>query len=239
MVMYAPTDKLTLMAMLPYVKISMGELQRDGTHATERSEGIGDLEVRGTYSLCASTDLRHTLLANFGVAFPTGSIDEHDPEGMRMEYPMQPGSGTYSLLPGFTYLGQVMPWGWAVDFNPTIRVGRNGNGYRLGNRYQSSASIARELTNWASVSTGVRGELWENIHGADPLLDPASEPTKDPHLQGGRRLSALFGLTFHPQAGLLAGQHFHVQGEVPIVQSLDGPQLKRSWVIRLGWQLEF
>lgn len=239
MAMYAPTDRLTLMAMLPYVRMSMDALHRDGTKATESTEGIGDLEIRGTYRLHAAPNLRHTILGSFGAGFPTGSIYQRDPEGMRMEYPMQTGSGTFSLLPGVTYLGQALPWGWAVDFNPTIRVGRNEVGYLLGNRYQASASVARELSDWASVSVGARGELWNDIHGADPLLDPAEEPTKDPRLQGGRRLSALLGFTFHPQHGRLSGQHFHVLGELPVLQSLDGPQLKRIWVIRLGWQLEF
>ncbi len=239
MVMYAPTDKLTLMAMLPYVSMSMGELHRDGTRSTERSQGSGDLELRGLYSLYAAEGLRHRILANFGVGLPTGSLNQRDAEGTRMEYPMQTGSGTYSLLPGFTYLGQALPWGWAVDFGSTMRLGRNSIGYRLGNRYQTSTSLTRELTNWISVSAGARAELWENIHGSDPLLDPTDEPTKDPHLQGGKRLSALLGLTFHPQNGLLKNQHFHVQGEVPLAQSLDGPQLQRRWLIRGGWQLEF
>lgn len=239
MVMYAPTDKLTLMTMLPYVSMSMGELHRDGTRETERSEGIGDLELRGMYSLYATKDFRHKLLAKFGVGFPTGSINERDPEGDRMEYPMQTGSGTYSLLPGFTYLGQALPWGWGADFGSTVRLGRNDVGYRLGNRYQLGVSVARELANWVSLSAGARGELWENISGADPLLDPTSEPTKDTNLQGGKRISALFGITFHPQKGLLKGQHIHIQAELPVVQSLDGPQLQRSFVIRAGWQLEF
>jgi hypothetical protein len=239
MVMYAPTDKLTLMAMLPYVSMSMGELHRDGTRSTEQSEGIGDLELRGTYSLYAAKDLRHRILANFGGGFPTGSINQRDAEGLRMEYPMQTGSGTFSLLPGFTYLGQALPWGWAADFGSTVRLGRNDNDYRLGNRYQLGISIARELANWVSLSAGARGELWENISGADPLLDPTDEPTKDPNLQGGKRLSALLGITFHPQKGILKGQHFHILGELPVVQSLDGPQLQRSFVIRCGWQWEF
>lgn len=71
------------------------------------------------------------------------------------------------------------------------------------------------------------------------MLDPTDEPTKDPHLHGGKRLSALLGLTVHPQSWTLAGQHFHLQAEVPVVQSLDGPQLQRCWVVRLGWQMEF
>ena len=78
-----------------------------------------------------------------------------------------------------------------------------------------------------------------NIRGADAMLDPNDEPTKDPRLQGGTRLSALLGLTVHPQEGILTGQHLHLQAEVPLVQSLDGPQLRKRWIFRLGWQLEF
>ena len=238
MVMYAPTDKLTLMVMIPYIRKDMNHLTVDGERFAERTDGIGDIELRGMYSIYATKDLHHRLLLNGGVGLPTGSINAKM-GGMRLEYPMQIGSGTFSLLPGFTYLGQALPWGWAADFNSTVRFGRNDNGYRLGNRYQSSVSIARQLADWVSLSAGARGEFWENIGGSDPLLDPTDEPTKDPNLQGGKRLSAVLGITFHPQNGLLKGQHFHVQGEVPVVQSLDGPQLQRSWVIRGGWQLEF
>ncbi len=239
MAMYAPTDKLTLMAMLPYINMSMGELHRDGTRSTERSEGIGDFEFRGLYSLYAAKDLRHSVLVNFGVGVPTGSINRHDAQGMRLEYPMQPGSGTYSILPGITYLGQALPWGWAGDLSATLPLGRNYIGYRLGNRYQSSATISREFANGVSLSGGLRGELWDNIHGSDPSLDPTDEPTKNPDAQGGKRLGALLGVAFHPQKGPLKGQHLHLLGEVPLAQSLDGPQLKRRWLIRIGWQLEF
>ena len=238
MVMYAPTDKLTLMAVLPYIRKEMNHLTVDGARFAERTEGIGDIELRGMYSVYETKEPRQWFLLNGGVGLPTGSIDAKM-GGMRLEYPMQIGSGTFSLLPGFTYLGQALPWGWAADFGSTVRLGRNDNGYRLGNRYQLGVSITRQLGNSVSLSAGARGELWENISGSDSLLDPTDEPTKDPNLQGGKRLSALLGITFHPQSGLLKGQHFHVQGEVPVVQSLDGPQLQRRFVIRAGWQLEF
>ena len=239
MVMYAPTDKLTLMAMLPYIGMSMGELHRDGTSSTERSQGVGDLEVRGLYSLYAAEGLRHRILANFGVGLPTGSVNARDPEGSRMEYPMQIGSGTFALLPGFTYLGQAVPWGWAAGLSTTMPLGRNSVGYRLGNRHQATVTIARQFPHWIGISTGVRGESWGNILGVDPLLDPTDEPTKDANLQGGKRLSALLGITLHPQKGFLNNQHLHVLGELPLAQSLDGPQLRGKWVLRLGWQLEF
>lgn len=227
------------MAMLPYIGMSMGELHRDATRSTERRQGIGDLEFRGVYALYAAEHLRHRVLVNFGAGVPTGSINQRDAEGSRMEYPMQVGSGTFSLLPGLTYLGQLLPWGWAAGVYSTVPLGRNDVGYRVGNRTLATATTARQLPRSISVSAGVRGERWGNIHGADPLLDPTDEPTKDPTLQGGKQLSAVLGITVHPQKGLFNNQHLHVLGELPVVQSLDGPQLRGRWVIRLGWQLEF
>ena len=92
MIMYAPSNRSTLMAMLPYVQMSMGELHRDGTRSTERSKGIGDLELRALYSLYEAKAIRHRFLATFGVGFPTGSVNQLDAEGVRTEYPMQTGS---------------------------------------------------------------------------------------------------------------------------------------------------
>jgi len=238
MVMYAPTDKLTLMALLPYVRKEMNHVTVDGARFAERTDGIGDIELRGMYAVYETEEPRQWLLLNGGVGLPTGSIDA-EMGGMRLEYPMQIGSGTFSVLPGVTYLGQVLPWGWAADFGSTVRLGLNDNSYRLGNRYQLGVSITRQLEHSVSVSGGARGETWDNIRGSDSLLDPTDEPTKDPNLQGGKRLSALVGITSHPQKGFFKGQHFHFQAEVPLVQSLDGPQLKRSWIFRLGWQVEF
>lgn len=142
MVMYAPTDKLTLMALLPYVSKKMNHLTVDGARFAERTEGISDIELRGTYSVYETKEPRQWLLLNGGVGLPTGSIDAKM-GGMQLEYPMQIGSGTFSLLPGITYLGQALPWGWAADFGSTLRLGRNDNGYRLGNRYQLGVSITR------------------------------------------------------------------------------------------------
>ena len=239
MIMYSPTDRSALMAMLPYVEMSMGEFHRDGTRSTERSNGIGDLEFRGLYSLYSAKDYRHRVLAHFGVGFPTGSVNQLDAEGKRTEYPMQTGSGTYSLLPGVIYLGQTLPWSWGGELNSALRLGSNEHGYRLGNRYEPKIWIARELTGSVSLSAGATGESWENIHGSDSLLDPADEPTKDPALQGGKRVNGTVGVTFHMSNGFFKGQQFLVQGDVPFAQSLHGPQLKRSYMLNLAWQWGF
>ena len=238
MVMYAPTDKLTLMVMVPYIRKSMNHITRDGMQFTERTSGLGDIELRVLYSLYARKDLRHRFLLNAGVGLPTGSINQKM-GGMRLEYPMQLGSGTVSLMPGFTYLGQAKPWGWGAEFIPTVRIGRNRNGYRLGNHYQPSVWGARQLTPWLSLSARANGDIWRNIRGADAALDIMDEPTKDPTLQGGKRLDITLGMGIHPTEGFLKDSQFFVHFNKPIFQSLDGPQLQRRWAIKLGWQREF
>ena len=95
MLMYAPTDRLTLMVMPPYIRKSMNHINRTSELFTERTSGIGDVELRGLYSLNARKDLRHRFLLNAGMGLPIGSINQ-SMAGMRLEYPMQLGSGTVS-----------------------------------------------------------------------------------------------------------------------------------------------
>lgn len=238
MIMYAPSDRLTLMAMVPYVVKSMSHLMRDGMRFDERTSRLGDVELRGLYSLYARRDLRHRLLLNAGVALPTGAINR-TMGAMRLEYPMQPGSGTVSLVPGVTYLGEMVPWGWGAEFTATLRQGRNSNDYRLGNRYQPSIWGARQLTPYLSASVRANGDVWTNIRGADASLDMMDEPTKDPMLQGGKRLDLTLGMSLHPVGGFLKAQEMFIRASRPILQSLDGPQLLRRRLIQLGWQSAF
>ena len=88
----------------------------------DRTEGIGDLELRGLYNLYASADLRHRILLTGGVGLPTGPIDRST-EGMRLVFPMRLGSGTVSLLPGLIYLGTAAPWSWGAELGSNVRLG--------------------------------------------------------------------------------------------------------------------
>ncbi len=48
-IMHAPTDRLTMMLMLPYTVKEMGHLRRDGAEFVTRSSGWGDLKLSGIY----------------------------------------------------------------------------------------------------------------------------------------------------------------------------------------------
>ncbi len=230
-VMYAPSDDLTLMAMVPFVSLSMDHLTRTSVRFTTDSRGIGDITLAGLYTFYGDvrTD-RHRLLLNAGVTVPTGSIDERGdtPAGqnLKLPYPMQVGSGTVDLLPGVSYLGESEAWAWMVQGKPVIPLGENGNDYKLGQQFHFDGWGARKVTDWASVSAQLSGRVWGDIDGADPDLNPNMVPTADPNLRGGERVDLLLAFNAYAPSGTLDGIRAAVEVGFPVYQSLDGPQLE-------------
>lgn len=245
--MYAPTARLTLMAMLPYKQESMLHLTRNNTRFTQNADGIGDLEVMGLYTIFGDIHKGgHRLVFNAGVSFPTGSINVKDHEGGNpsappalLEYPMQFGSGTYDLMPGLTYLGDAGRWSWGAQTIETVRLGRNDHGYRFGNQYRLGAWTAYAVTDWFAPSLRLDGNWWEDVIGSDPGLEINHTPEGRPDLRGGRRIDLLFGIHFYVPRGLLKGTRVVVEGGFPVYQHLDGPQLGTAWMLSVGSSYAF
>ncbi len=239
--MYGVSDDVTLMAMVPYVSKEMEHLTRMGGRFTTNSEGFGDIKTTALYTIFNQDQQRIHL--NLGASFPTGSINERDdtPVGKDqiLPYPMQIGSGTFDLLPGITYLGQSEKGSWGAQALTTLRLGKNDNGYRLGNKYQLSGWIARNWTDWLSTSLRLTGATWGNIDGADSRLNPMMIPTADPNRRGGTQLNLGFGVNLYAPEGNLKGSRLAMEFELPIYRSLDGPQLETDWQLTLGLQSSF
>lgn len=248
--MWAPTDDLTLMAMLPYKRLSMDHTSMPGIDFTAVSEGVSDISLTGLINLFRKD--RHRVHLNAGMSFPTGSIHQTDrlplpmPAGTRrrLPYPMQLGSGTYDLLPGVTYLGQTDDWSWGLQTVETFRLGTNDEGYSLGDRFMATAWVARKWTDFVSTSVRAEGLAWGNIDGADSHLNPAMTPTADPGRRGGERIDILLGVNFYVPSGAttsswLAGQRLALEFGFPVYQRLEGPQLETDWRVLLGWQWAF
>ena len=246
-VMYAPTDRLTLMAMAPYViksmdhRVVMGPMA--GTEFSTQSEGFGDVKLSGVFKLWNKE--RRTLILNFGVSLPTGSIDEEDNtaasagEDVQLPYPMQLGSGTYDLIPGLTYTDLHEKWSWGAQGLATLRLGENDNDYTLGDRYELTGWVARLLSASWSASLRLKGQDWDDINGSDPDLNPMIVPTADPDAQGGTRVDLSAGLNFIRRGGVLDGHRLAVEVARPVYQDLNGPQLETDWLLTLGWQYAF
>ena len=253
-VMYAPTDNLTLMGMLPYQNIEMDHINvggvgglAAGTVFTTQTDGIGDLKFGGLIKLYNQHG--NSVHLNLGVSLPTGSIDEQDvapgPGGFIrrvLPYPMQLGSGTFDLKPGFTYLGQTPDWSWGAQVLGTVRIDENDRNYKLGDKVESSTWIARRMSDWLSTSFRLNAQAWGNISGQDLRLGAGPGfpvETADPNRRGGSRLDALLGANIYFRKGWLKGHRIAIEGGLPVYQYLDGPQLETDWVMTLGWQYAF
>jgi hypothetical protein len=246
-VMYAPTERLTLMAMFSYETMSMVHLHDDGMTFRQSADGIGDLEIMGLYTLVG--DIRkggHRVILNAGLSVPTGSINVMDHAGgnpanppVLLEYFMQFGSGTYDLMPGVTYLGDSGRWSWGAQTIETIRLGRNDHGYRFGNEYRLSGWASYGVTDWFAPSIRLDGKWWEDIIGSDPGLAANQTPEARTDLRGGRRIDLLLGLNFYASRGWLKGNRLMIEGGVPVYQHLDGPQLGTAWMFSVGWSYAF
>lgn len=238
--MWAPTDRLTLMGMLPLLYSKMDHLTGMGQRFRTKSEGLGDTKWTALY-LLHDTETRRLHL-NLGVSLPTGTIDEKDrtPAGrVRLPYPMQLGSGSYEILPGLTLQGRRESWSWGTQAIATLRLNQNNNDYQLGNKLMVTAWLARPWLRELSTSIRLEGQAWGNIHGSDPALNPQLVPTADPDRRAGRRIDLLAGLNWYFLSGPLRGHRVAIEAGIPIYQWLDGPQLETDWVLTLGWQRAF
>ncbi len=241
--MYSPSNDLMLMAMFPYLDLSMDHLTRSGVQFTTATQGISDISLSGVYTVYGDVEKGgHRLLVIPGLSFPTGSIDEKGdtPAGhQQLPYPMQLGSGTFDLLPGFAYLADSGNWAWLTEAKGTIRLGKNSRDYSLGDQLHLNAWVSRRLTRMTSLTAQIQGFIWGNIDGADPQLNPAIVPTADPNRRGGKRVDFVLGWDLYAPEGRFKGNRLAIEAGVPMYQSLDGPQLENEWRLTAAWNWTF
>lgn len=238
--MWAPSDRVTLMAMVPFVRLDMEHRTRAGGRFTTRAKGLADVGAAALVGLAAGG--WGDLHLNAGLSLPTGSISVKDDTPMgrvRLPYPMQLGSGTVDLRPGLTWVLEREAWSAGAQLRSALRVGRNRKDYRLGHEVGLTAWVARPLLPWLSASFRLDGVTWGDVQGADEALDPTLVPTADPDRRGGSRLDALLGLNVALREGPLRGHRLAVEVGGPVWQHLDGPQLETDWRLVVGWQVAF
>lgn len=239
--MYAPSNNITIMGMLPYLEKSMkhttfqgpvGTTER-GTFTT-RASGIGDAKIIGLFSLY--NEGIHRLHLNAGLSLPTGSIDEKDdvlaPTGarptLRLPYPMQLGSGTYDLLPGITYKGNSGNTGWGAQYKATLRMDENDEDYTLGDVHEVTGWASYSWTPGASASLRLTARSIGKIDGQDPEI-VAPVQTANPDFQGGDRVDLGIGINISGQEAEWRGLRFGAELTVPVRQDLNGPQMEADW----------
>jgi len=238
--MYAPTDDLTLMAMVPHVRNSMRHKTRMGTRFSTHSSALGDSTLTALWRV-HHDDQNHVHL-NLGLGLPTGDITQkdHTPLGrVRLPYPMQIGSGSWELQPGVTWLRQWEDWSFGAQSIATFTLNENRKDYQWGPRFDVNVWGSRLLTDALGGSLRLKYAHWTNIHGSDDALNPNLVPTADPDRRAGRRLDVGLGLDYTFQRRELAGHRLAAEVLLPVYQWLDGPQLETDWSFIVGWEKVF
>jgi len=250
--MYAQTDKISWMLMLHHIEKSMksttymggsGTTQR-GTFKT-KSSGMGDTSASFLWK--AFQHKYHKINLNFGVSLPTGDIDQKDiiltPMGMKpklvLPYSMQLGSGTYDLLPGFTYSGSngyLLDWG--VKYQAIIRTGENDEDYTLGDTHNFSAWGGYSFAPWILTSIGLSYKYESDIDGIDSRIVLPVQ-TADPDNYGGDTLMAKWGLTLTGQNGPFAGHKIKFEYSKQLEQNQNGIQMEMDDMISVSFQRAF
>lgn len=244
--MYAPTDNVTLMLMLPYVSKKMTIKQQamgavTGEFDTEAA-GLGDAAVGALVNFFEGDGVRAHF--NIVVGLPTGSITEQDDTPMgrqQLPYPAQPGSGSYELRPGVTLLGQQPNWSWGTQVSARVALDDNDQGYQLGDRFDLTAWLARRMNDWSSVSLLARKKWWSDIDGTakDLTVSPLMNPAANTDLQAGNRTEIGVGVNFLGRNGAVKGHRLAAEYLLPVQQHIDGPRLEMDGALVVGWQKAF
>lgn len=241
--MYAPSDQITVMLMLPFVEKEMKHVTRMGQVFTTESSGLGDVSATAMYSLYRSSNTNHRVHANLGLSLPTGDIDARDDTpaqaNAKLPYGMQLGSGSLDVLPGVSYQGFAANVSWGAQLGLVIRSDYNDNDYRLGNRLKLSGWLSHSFSLALSTSLRLTHEVWGDVDGADPDLNPMMVPTADPAKQGGERSELSLGINYLFIEGELKGHRLAAEISRPVYQHLRGPQMELDQTLTVGWQLAF
>jgi len=246
--MFALTDDVTLMAMVPVVSTQMNHVTFQGMSGTDRlgtfetdSSGIGDVAVSGLFRVRdTGQDL---VVAKLGLRAPTGDIEDshqvltpmNTRPTLRMPYPMQVGTGTFALNPGLTWRRYLGAASVGVNYDGVLQLGRNDEGYTQGDQHALSTWVSYGWASWVSTSLRVRGLSRERVQGRDDQV-MAPVQTANPDFLGGDRAEAGVGVNLLGTQGALSGHRVALEMLWPFYQDLNGPQLETDHTLTVGYQ---
>ena len=253
--MYAPSDELTFMGMFNFVENSMNmlhkpsemnmgdnmgmgmDMQHHGDKMNHRSSGIGDISIGGLYKFYDEKNQRAHL--NLSVVLPTAGVEESE-HGMLLPYGMQLGSGTWDLRPGITWLGQSGSFSYGAQVMATIRLeDENDAGYALGDRLDSTAWLAQQLTNGLSASVRLSYTKSDPIEGHFHNAHNHNSPTFLKANYGGDFVEGGIGLNWQFKKGAFKGHRLAIEGIFPLDQDPNGVGMDHDYTVIAGWQFAF
>lgn len=243
-IMYAPSDKLTLILMQGLAKKDMNltaSMMMDGMTMlrdfSTNSSGLGDLKVGAMYGLF--NNHKTSLHLNGSLNIPIGDIENRDDTPMmndvKLPYAMQLGSGTFDITFGATYKMNCDNMSFGTQFMSTFRTGENSENYRFGNLNQLNLWGAYKLSKNFSLSTRVLGVLEGKLKGIDSDLNPMMVTTASTTNYGSDKIKTFLGVNLaFPETSSLKDFRFGIEAGAPIYEDYNGIQMNENLTLTFG-----
>ncbi|UXI69695.1 hypothetical protein [Tahibacter amnicola] len=244
--MYAPTDRLTLMLMPQYMWMDMGMValashggepggghgHGDGAHR-DHVAGWGDTQMSGIWRLHGDAHQQWLLTATLSA--PTGKVDIRGSDGRYAHYGMQLGSGTWDFLPGMTYVRRDNAWSAGVQVGLIRRLeDQNASGFRLGDGWNGTVWAAWSPSPRWSLSTRLAYKDIGKIEGHYNGAHNHAAPEDFQRNYGGRLLEGGLGVNT-----VLGRTRVGLEWQKPLRQDVNGQQLGKDrslWLsVSQGW----
>lgn len=243
-VMYAPTDKLTLMLMQNIIKKNMdltARMMMNGMPMlrdfSTSSSGLGDLKLGTLFSIFNNHKTSFHL--NGSLNIPIGDIESRDDTPMmndaKLPYAMQLGSGTFDVTLGATFKNNCTTTSWGIQFLTTLRTGKNSEDYRFGNVYQLNIWGAYKINNNISISGRILGISEGKLKGIDSDLNPMMVTTANTNNYGSDKIKSFFGINIaFSEGSSLKDFRFGIEAGAPIYENYNGIQMNENLTFNFG-----
>lgn len=237
---YGVNERFTLLGTASWVERTRSLANEEFFFSTTAS-GVSDLMVEALYGVWARDAINVHL--HGGIEVPVGSTEERsdllDTQDQLLPYEMQPGSGSFSVVPGIT--GQIQNEHGTVgaQVKARIRLNDNDRDYRLGDEVAGSLWMMYQVNPFFAFSSGLRFRSWGSIEGVDSELDPTRDPGEDAVFSGGEQVDIPVGLNIYMPEGRLMGHRLAVEFLFPVHQDFDAVRLAGDWGFTLSWRKAF
>jgi hypothetical protein len=191
-------------------------------------DGLTDLWLSGKYRFYRGPIGQFAAFA--GVKFPTGEHDVTNAEGERVEPSATAGSGSFDAMAGLAY-SRFLTSQITVDASAQYTFRTEHDEFRLGDRIDAGLAVAYRFTEdiqqYPQVS--VFGEAIVRH-----LFKSEEDGEDDPNTGG----TAVF-LAPGVRVGFSPNVSFTVSAPLPVLQDLNGTQLKTDYKVNGGLTLTF
>jgi hypothetical protein len=191
-------------------------------------DGITDLWLSGKYRFYRGP--LGSLAVFGGVKFPIGRFDVDNSEGERVEPSATAGSGSYDGMLGLAY-SRFLTARLTLDASAQYTLRTEADNFRLGDRIDAGVAAAYRFTGDIRRFPQLSAFAEANVRH---LFKSEESGQRDPNTGG----TVLF-LTPGVRVNFCPNFSFTVSSPVPVVQELNGEQLKTSFKVNGALTLTF